>query len=37
MVFMPNKSTQEATVLQLPAPPRTADEAEEQKRVIVIA
>jgi hypothetical protein len=28
---------QEATVLQLPAPPRTADEAEEQKRVIVVA
>jgi hypothetical protein len=27
---------QEATVLQLPAAPRTADEVEEQKRVIVV-
>jgi hypothetical protein len=28
---------QEATVLQLPAAPRTAEEAEEQKRVAVVA
>jgi hypothetical protein len=28
---------QEATVLQLPAAPRTANEVEEQKRVIVVA
>jgi len=28
---------QQATVLQLPAAPRTADEAEEQKRVAVVA
>jgi hypothetical protein len=28
---------QEATVLQLPAAPRTADEVEEQKRVTVVA
>ncbi len=28
---------QQATVLQLPAAPRTAEEAEEQKRVAVVA
>jgi hypothetical protein len=28
---------QEATVLQLPGAPRTADEVEEQKRVAVVA
>jgi hypothetical protein len=28
---------QHATVLQLPAAPRTAEEAEEQKRVVVVA
>jgi hypothetical protein len=28
---------QQATVLQLPAAPRTAEEAEEQKRVAIVA